>query len=290
MSLENNNNNKNDRKQKKSLYQIMDKQGFYIILILCVGIVAATALWVDNQGNYFIGEGPTNPFEEDMQPEVTLVEDNTTPEQETNEAQETGKIGQGKPIEENTKTSEVKEETTGSEKKEVQSNTTKTNDIATEKQEATEEVEDTATVGPAQEVSAKTSMMVPVVGEIILPFAEDHLVFHKTLDQWSTHKGIDIKAKEGTPVKAALDGEVVEVINDTIEGIAITLKHEDDLYTRYSNLSTDVMVKVGQKITKGDTISGVGKTASNKSLEGPLLHFQVLIDDKFVDPQIYLSK
>jgi len=141
-----------------------------------------------------------------------------------------------------------------------------------------------------KEVSTTVNMMVPVVGQIVLPFADDRLVYHKTLDQWSTHKGIDIKASEGTPVKAALDGEVVEVISDTIEGIVITLKHDNDLYTRYGNLSTDAMVNVGDRVVKGQTISGVGKTASNKSLEGPLLHFQVLNDDKFVNPQTYLGK
>jgi len=277
MSLKNNNNNNNDnnnnnnKKEKKSLYQIMDKQGFYIILILCVAIVAATALWVDNQKQeHFIGEGPTNPFEEDVQPEVTLVEENSAVD-DINEAQETGKIGVGKPDE------QVKEEAKVPQDKDTQKEIDNTQEVA-------------ASVKQSKETSATMNMMIPVVGKLILPFADDHLVYHKTLDQWSTHKGIDIKANEGTPVKAALDGEIVEVITDTIQGIVITIEHDNDIYTRYSNLSTDAMVKVGDKVTKGQTISGVGKTAANKSLEGPLLHFQVLNDDKFVDPQIYLGK
>lgn len=132
-------------------------------------------------------------------------------------------------------------------------------------------------------------MAVPVLGKVTLPFADDKLVYHKTLEQWSTHKGIDILAQEGAPVKAALDGEVVEVVNDTIMGITITLKHSDDLLTRYSNLSTDAMVKVGDMVKKGQTISGVGRTASSKTAEGSVLHFQVLKDDQFVDPEIYLG-
>jgi len=300
MSLENNNNNndknnnKKDKKEKRSLYQVMDKQGFYIILILCVAIVAATALWVDNQReNYFIGEGPTNPFEEDVQPEVTLVEEDTA-EEDVDEVQETGKIGVGKPNEENIKPSDAPKEEA---KVEETKDTKKSNDKEVEEPKETEEKEEkeetketSATIETNEEASTTINMMVPVVGKLVLPFADDHLVYHKTLDQWSTHKGIDIKANEGTPVKAALDGEVVEVVNDTIEGIIITIKHDNDIYTRYSNLSTDAMVKVGDKVTKGQTISGVGKTASNKSLEGPLLHFRVLNDDKFVDPQSYLGK
>ncbi|QUH19083.1 M23 family metallopeptidase [Alkaliphilus sp. B6464] len=284
MSLENNNNNDRNKKEKKSLYQTMDKQGFYIILILCVAIIAATAIWVNNQKeDYFIGEGPTNPFEEDMQPEVTLVEDNEAVE-ETDDAQETGKIGQGKPVEEDEKSSDapknqVKQDGKDNKKEDIQKDSGKE-----------EKLEETAVPEASEEASASVSMMVPVIGRLTLPFADDHLVYHKTLDQWSTHKGIDIQATEGSPVKAALDGEIVEVINDTIMGITITIKHNDDMLTRYSNLSTDAMVKVGDQVEKGQTISGVGKTASNKTLEGPVLHFQVLKDDKFIDPQIYLGK
>ncbi|MBU5676606.1 M23 family metallopeptidase [Alkaliphilus sp. MSJ-5] len=283
MSLENNNNNDRNKKEKKSLYQIMDKQGFYIILILCVAIIAATAIWVNNQKeDYFIGEGPTNPFEEDMQPEVTLVEDNEAVE-ETDDAQETGKIGQGKPVEEDEKSSDTPKNQVKQDGKDNKEDIQKDSDKE-------EKLEETAVPEASEEASASVSMIVPVVGKLTLPFADDHLVYHKTLDQWSTHKGIDIQATEGSPVKAALDGEIVEVINDTIMGITITIKHNDDMLTRYSNLSTDAMVKVGDQVEKGQTISGVGKTASNKTLEGPVLHFQVLKDDKFIDPQIYLGK
>lgn len=290
MSLENNNNNDRNKKEKKSLYQIMDKQGFYIILILCVAIIAATAIWVNNQGeDYFIGEGPTNPFEEDTQPEVTLVEDNEAVE-EPDDAKETGKIGQGKPEEEDKKPSDTQKNQVKQNVKESTDKAPKEDTQKDSNDKEEEKLEETAVPEASEEASASVSMVVPVVGKLTLPFADDRLVYHKTLDQWSTHKGIDIQATEGAPVKAALDGEIVEVINDTIMGITITIKHDDDMLTRYSNLSTDAMVKVGDQVKKGQTISGVGKTASSKTLEGPLLHFQVLKDDKFIDPQIYLGK
>ncbi len=319
MSLENNNNNDDkNKKEKKSLYEIMDKQGFYIILLLCVVIVASTAFWVNNQEeNYFIGEGPTNPFEEEEEPEVTLVEDN---KQSIDKIQETGRIGQGKPKEDEKTSSEspkedVKEKTKEiMEKKENHNEKSKDdlkkdnqidkaeesneknskNDL--EKNSKIEEIKespnlkDSSQIDIEEEVSIKENMAMPVIGNLVLAFADDHLVYHKTLEQWGTHKGIDIQAKEGAPVKAALDGEVVEVTNDTIMGISIVIRHEDELLTIYSNLSTDAMVKPGEKVKKGQTISGVGKTASIKVLEGPLLHFQVLKDDKFVNPDLYLEK
>ncbi len=311
MSLENNNNNGNENKKnkknnnkKRSFYQIMDKQGFYIILILCVGIVGATSFWVSNQESQdHISEGPNNPFGEEVEPEVQLVEDDVTAED--NDAEPTGRIGEGKPEEankplavENEKSNVSKE--TSDNAKEVQEIVEKPKETIKnpdEESESTEEdikddkkSEAASTSEIGEEYSTNISMSVPVMGKMSLPFADDRLVYHKTLDQWSTHKGIDIKASEGTPVKAALDGEVVEVINDSIIGITITLKHDNDLITRYSNLSTDAMVNVGDKVTEGQIISGVGKTASNKTLEGPLLHFQVLKDDKLVNPENYIGK
>ena len=95
-------------------------------------------------------------------------------------------------------------------------------------------------------------------------------------------------AKEGVPVRAALEGEVLEIINDTIKGITITVAHSGNLKTQYSNLSTDEMVELGDIVTKGQIISGVGRSASNKLEEGPLLHFQVIRDGKMIDPQKFL--
>ncbi len=289
MSSENNNNNDNkdnkNKKTKKIFYQIMDKQGFYIILILCLIIVAATAFWVDNQkGDYFIGEDPTIPFGEDEQPEVILVEDDEDNDKETDETKETGKIGEGKPEEDEKIPSKDPKKDSKEKSKE------KIKETPAEKDGKNGKTKETSASGDSGEISITEDMAIPVTGKLILPFADDRLVYHKTLDQWSTHKGVDIQAAEGTPVKAVLDGEVVEILNDTIMGISIVIKHDNELLTIYSNLSTDAMVEVGEKVKKGQTISAVGKTASVKTLEGPLLHFQVLKDDKFVDPELYLGE
>lgn len=73
-------------------------------------------------------------------------------------------------------------------------------------------------------------------------------------------------------------------------GIVITLKHDEYLITRYSNLSTGAMVSVGDFVEKGQVISGVGRTSIAKSEEGPLLHFQVINDTRLVDPKLFLPK
>lgn len=268
-----NNQNDNKKNQKKSLYQFLDKEGFYIILFLCVCIVAVTAIWVSNQNqDPYVAEEESPLFEDPTN--VTLVEEPV--DEMTKET--TGVPNKDEAV-------PPKNENTNPESNKVDE-TIKVQD----EKELEKETEETSMEGVKGEIGNFQVMTMPVLGKIGLPFADDRLVYHKTLDQWSTHKGLDIHAEVGAPVRAALAGEVIEVINDTVMGITITIEHDENLLTRYSNLSTDAMVKVGDKITKGQIISGVGKTASVKSLEGPLLHFQVIYDGKAVDPQLYLSK
>lgn len=260
MSYENNNNN--EKKQKKSFYNFLDKKGFYLILLLCVSIVMVTALWVSKQEEkYFISENPPEEEEEDLnRVEVTLVEEDTEGEETTQEAAnmgETVKPHQQIELRESPKRPMVEEE-----------------EIIEESSEVLEEP-DVSTSGGMNYIMAQ-----PVMGQVGLPYAEDVLVYHKTLEQWRTHKGIDIHGEEGAPVRAALDGEVVEVVNDTLMGITISLKHDDDLVTVYSNLSTDAMVKVGQHVAKGQVISGVGRTAANKKKRVLCYIFKYYKEDK----------
>lgn len=288
MSFENNNDN-HKQKEGKSLYKFLDKQGFYLILLLCVSIVLATAVWVSRQEEkYYLSENPSGQLEDVEEKfndvEITLVEE----EPEEEELQETSNLGNDiEIVESEPRQKSLQQDTTSKmDTTEVEVIQEKEPQEKPQQQEEKKEEASTSTTS----TSSQLVMIQPVMGKIGLGFAEDKLVYHKTLDQWSTHKGLDIHAEEGAPVRAVLDGEVVEVTNDTILGITIGIQHEGDLITRYSNLSTDAMVKVGQKVSKGQVISGVGRTAANKKLEGPLVHFQVLYDGKEVDPQLYLPR
>lgn len=134
------------------------------------------------------------------------------------------------------------------------------------------------------------TMVVPVFGTAYTDFSEDVLVYSKTLDQWSTHAGIDIKAEEGSPVRAAMDGVVEELVNDPRLGLTIVINHGNNIYTKYSNLSTLDLVAPNQKVKKGDVISGVGKTALYEIADDPHLHFEVIKEGKNIDPKKYLPK
>ncbi|MDD2482086.1 MAG: M23 family metallopeptidase [Lutispora sp.] len=140
-----------------------------------------------------------------------------------------------------------------------------------------------------QEAKVET-MLTPVFGTICLDFSDSELLYSKTLDMWTTHEGLDIKAEEGSQVRAAMDGKIHEVTNDPQWGMTIAIDHGSEIMTIYSNLSTLDMVTIGQEVKKGDVISGIGKTALIEIAEEPHLHFEIMKDGKSLDPKIYLPK
>ena len=129
----------------------------------------------------------------------------------------------------------------------------------------------------------------PVDGEIVRDFAVDSLVFSNTLQEWTTHTGIDIKADKTTVVKAAEKGIVKSIKNDPRYGLTVVIEHDDGFKTVYSNLLTSEFVVEGEKIEKGQSIGTVGNTAAFEIADDAHLHFEILKDSVQVDPSIYLK-
>ena len=76
----------------------------------------------------------------------------------------------------------------------------------------------------------------------------------------SPHYGLDFAAKEGTPIKAMLDGVVTLSEKDLYyTGGTIIFDHGHGVSTLYMHLK-DVNVTKGQKVKKGEIIGTVGKT------------------------------
>lgn len=129
----------------------------------------------------------------------------------------------------------------------------------------------------------------PVEGEIIKEFAKDNLVFSNTLNEWTTHVGIDIKAAKTTVVKASYEGTVESIKNDPRYGLTVIIVHDDGYKTVYSNLLTSEFVVEGEKVTTGQTIGTVGNTATFEVADESHLHFEILKDNVQVDPTIYIK-
>lgn len=85
-----------------------------------------------------------------------------------------------------------------------------------EKKETTEIVEESNQDGyiPPEAGNFEPNFLAPVSGEIIKDYAVDSLVYSKTLDEWTTHYGIDIRADKMTVVAASEAGTVESIKND----------------------------------------------------------------------------
>lgn len=105
-------------------------------------------------------------------------------------------------------------------------------------------------------------------------------------DPGEEHYGVDIVAKENSPVRAVRDGTVVDRYWDAETGNVLVLQHEDDLLSLYKHNRT-VLVKTGSFVRAGDAIAIVGNTGELSS--GPHLHFELWHDRTPLDPEDYLT-
>ena len=140
-----------------------------------------------------------------------------------------------------------------------------------------------------QEVVKEMSFIAPVSGEIIKDFATDTLIYSNTLEEWTTHSGIDIKADKTTVVAAAESGVIESIKTDPRYGLTITMTHSDGFKTIYSNLLTTEFVSEGETVEKGQTIATVGESASFEIADEAHLHFEIYKDGNLVNPTIYLK-
>lgn len=140
-----------------------------------------------------------------------------------------------------------------------------------------------------EEKTVELSFEKPVEGDIVRDFAVDSLIYSDTLQEWTTHTGIDIKAEKTTVVKAAEAGTVKNIKNDPRYGLTVIIEHANGFQTVYSNLLTSEFVVEGEKVEKGQSLGTVGNTAAFEIADEPHLHFEILKDSVQVDPNIYLK-
>lgn len=132
------------------------------------------------------------------------------------------------------------------------------------------------------QVEDEKSFIIPVGGVVGSLYGER---IHQISGEVEFHKGIDIEALEGTPIKAAEKGEVIEEGESETYGKYIKLKHDDNSVSLYAHCSS-ILVKKGQIVNKGDTIAKVGNTGVSK---GAHLHFEIWKDGEAVNPLDFIQ-
>jgi len=123
----------------------------------------------------------------------------------------------------------------------------------------------------------------PVVGKVISRYGtKRHPKYHTA----TKNNGIDIKAPYNTPVSAVSYGEVAYADKFLGYGNVVLIDHYGGYYTLYAHLAT-IDVNVKDKVYQGQVIGRVGDTGS---LEGPILHFEIRVKGKTVNPLNWLSR
>ncbi|MGB7259214.1 MAG: M23 family metallopeptidase [Pseudolabrys sp.] len=131
---------------------------------------------------------------------------------------------------------------------------------------------------PVKSASAMPSFRWPVRGRIISAFGAK--------PNGQQNDGINLAVPEGTPIKAAEDG-VVAYAGNELKGYGnlVLIRHSNGYVSAYANAS-ELLVKRGDSVKRGQTIAHAGQTGNVSS---PQLHFEIRKGSVPVDPAQFLS-
>lgn len=124
--------------------------------------------------------------------------------------------------------------------------------------------------------------------ETVLSGYTQELVKNETMGDYRSHTAVDFKCSAGTKVVAINDGLVLSVKKDNLLGKVIEIDHGGKLVALYCGFDT-VNVSAGDYVTIGQTLGTLGTVPFEEKDESHL-HFEVKIDDKFVNPLDAMSK
>ncbi|MEV0650992.1 peptidoglycan DD-metalloendopeptidase family protein [Phytomonospora sp. NPDC050363] len=145
-----------------------------------------------------------------------------------------------------------------------------------------------AVVGTAAPASAATTWSNPTLGRITAGYKSP---------SYPTHLGTDVANSQGTAIWAASSGTVVGVRTnsypgDTRTGLlpgrtgnGVLIEHAGGYRTYYGHLHS-VNVSVGQSVTAGQRIAGMGTTGNST---GNHLHFEVHLNQVTTNPYTFLQ-
>ncbi len=247
---------------KNKLSKFFSSKGLYVVLAVCIIVVAATAILL------------------------------TTRNMNSDVGMDTGKIIPGEVA--NAGQDEASKAVSGKLDKTGAAN--KAQSAANETAKSTPTPPKSGT-GKSKSASASVNAIVkfsyrPVDGPVMKDFTRDINTFSesKTLGDIRAHDGIDFKVEKLTKVRAVASGTISKV-EDSPNGIIVEITHSNNLKTRYAGLSKQKLedISCGLKVKANEIIGFVGDPIQIECEDGPHLHFQVLKNGRSVDPSPYLS-
>lgn len=121
-------------------------------------------------------------------------------------------------------------------------------------------------------------MQRPVEGRVTGPYGKRRILNGVPK---SHHGGLDFRASQGTPVKAALPGKVILTGDHYFAGKSIYVDSGNGVISHYFHLNA-VDVKEGDMVRAGQILGSSGMTGR---ATGPHLHFGLSLSGQLVDPE-----
>jgi len=238
---------------KKKPNNYFDKQGFFAIAVLCLGVIAVTALMLNSD---------LSSSENDALKQADAINSQA--------AQNVQQI-EGGGLDEQLSTASPA----------ITIGEIITTDDSAQANSSSDQAKPTT--------SASTNYVAPINGTIILDYSDKALIYSKTLKQWTTHMGIDISANKGDNVKAMAAGTVEDAYKDNMKGYTVIIDHGNGLKSIYANLESADKVKKGDTVKQGNIIGTVGESAIFEIKDDTHLHFEVKLNGKNVNPNNYFK-
>ena len=124
---------------------------------------------------------------------------------------------------------------------------------------------------------AAEAMRMPVAASVSSSFG---MRVHPILGSHRFHRGVDLRAGFGTPIRASADGRVTFAGWNRGYGRQVMIDHGQGLASMYAHMSR-MAARAGSPVRRGEIIGYVGSTGLST---GPHLHYEVLQNGKPVNP------
>lgn len=144
----------------------------------------------------------------------------------------------------------------------------------------------------AEEINAPVLRFVlPTAGSLSKSHSIDTLSYSLTMNDYRTHRGVDLSAEIGDAVYACADGIVTGLYTDPLMGQCIEITHSGGYKSLYKNLAEELPegIAEGCTVKAGQIIAAIGESARVEIADEPHLHFELTLNGDPIDPAAVLG-
>lgn len=274
-----------DQNKKNKVKDFFRKEGFYLVLFVCLCIVATVAAFTIRKNSVAKEENKVN-----NELSLNEVEDNTSSETDSSFNKQNAERVENNDELANNSEEILSEPEVADAEEQVADNT---QEEVAENQVTESTQEETADVSAGNDTQIVLSL--PIDGNVAISREFGKMIrtySDETRSEDTSRRGIDINAAVGTVVKAAAEGKVEEVSSNTTDGTYVVVAHANGLKTKYTNLSEEVKVATGDVVSAGTEIGTVGNTSGifTSKVCGDVLNLQIQdANGNDVDPSAYFD-